>query len=72
MIHLHDRWLKDCGFYRDLYEQIEDVSLMPRIDWGPVFEQKQVSTVIILSEHLVKYPVLFSELSVKDEDSGVL
>ncbi|KAG8014466.1 Envoplakin [Nibea albiflora] len=41
VIHLHDRWLKDCVFYRDVYEQIDDVSLMPRIDWGPVFNQKQ-------------------------------
>lgn len=38
---LHQRWLKDCGFYRDVYEQIDDVSLMPRIEWGPVFAQKQ-------------------------------
>eukprot|EP00064_Thunnus_orientalis_P023704 superscaffoldBa00009240_g23958 len=37
VIHLHERWLKDCAFYRDIYEQIDDVSLMPRIDWGPVF-----------------------------------
>ncbi|TKS68814.1 Envoplakin 210 kDa cornified envelope precursor protein [Collichthys lucidus] len=41
VIHLHDRWLKDCVFYRDIYEQIDDVSLMPRIDWGPIFNQKQ-------------------------------
>ncbi|KAF7655666.1 hypothetical protein LDENG_00052700 [Lucifuga dentata] len=38
---LHERWLKDCTFYRDLYEQIDDVSLMPRIEWGPVLDQKQ-------------------------------
>ncbi|XP_008315291.1 envoplakin a [Cynoglossus semilaevis] len=41
VIRLHERWLKDCGFYRDIYEQIDDVSLMPRIDWKPVFVQKQ-------------------------------
>ncbi|XP_061584772.1 envoplakin-like [Cololabis saira] len=41
VIHLHERWLKDCSFYRDIYEQIDDVSLMPRIDWGPVLNQKQ-------------------------------
>lgn len=51
VIHLHERWLKDCTFYREIYEQIDDVSLMPRIDWGPVFNTKQVS-VITLSEHL--------------------
>ncbi|XP_054459877.1 envoplakin a [Anoplopoma fimbria] len=38
---LHERWLKDCAFYRDIYEQVDDVSRMPRIDWGPVFNEKQ-------------------------------
>uniref|UniRef100_A0A668AQN9 Envoplakin a n=1 Tax=Myripristis murdjan TaxID=586833 RepID=A0A668AQN9_9TELE len=38
---LHDRWLKDCGFYRDIYEQVEDVSRVPRIDWATVLNQKQ-------------------------------
>ncbi|XP_057700527.1 envoplakin a [Corythoichthys intestinalis] len=41
VLHLHERWLKDCTFYRDIYEQIDDVSLMPRIDWAPVFNEKQ-------------------------------
>uniref|UniRef100_A0A3Q3F1P3 Envoplakin a n=1 Tax=Labrus bergylta TaxID=56723 RepID=A0A3Q3F1P3_9LABR len=41
VIELHERWLKDCLFYRDIYEQIDDVSLMPRIEWGPVFNEKQ-------------------------------
>ncbi|XP_030582419.1 envoplakin a isoform X2 [Archocentrus centrarchus] len=41
VIHLHDRWLKDCTFYRDVYEQIDDVSRMPLIDWGPIFNEKQ-------------------------------
>ncbi|XP_077379442.1 envoplakin a [Festucalex cinctus] len=41
VLHLHERWLKDCTFYRDIYEQIDDVSLMPRIDWAPVFAEKQ-------------------------------
>uniref|UniRef100_A0A3Q1GAL5 Envoplakin a n=1 Tax=Acanthochromis polyacanthus TaxID=80966 RepID=A0A3Q1GAL5_9TELE len=41
VILLHERWLKDCAFYRDIYEQIDDVSLMPRIDWGPVLNDKQ-------------------------------
>ncbi|XP_032418372.1 envoplakin-like [Xiphophorus hellerii] len=39
--HLHERWLKDCSFYRDIYDQIDDVSLMPRINWGPILIQKQ-------------------------------
>ncbi|XP_069553264.1 envoplakin a [Brachyistius frenatus] len=41
VIQLHERWLKDCAFYRDIYEQIDDVSLMPRIDWAPVLNDKQ-------------------------------
>ncbi|XP_024145405.1 envoplakin a [Oryzias melastigma] len=41
VIHLHERWLKDCGVYRDIFEQIDDVSLMPIIDWGPVFNKKE-------------------------------
>ncbi|XP_059196303.1 envoplakin a [Centropristis striata] len=43
VIHLHERWLKDCAFYRDIFEQVDDVSLMPRINWGPVFNGKQKS-----------------------------
>ncbi|XP_076121399.1 envoplakin [Alosa pseudoharengus] len=39
--NLHDRWFKDCGNYRDLYEQVEDVNLRPRVDWGQVFTEKQ-------------------------------
>lgn len=42
---LHERWLKDCAFYRDIFEQVDDVSLMPRIDWGPVLNQKQVRMI---------------------------
>uniref|UniRef100_A0A8C3B2J8 Envoplakin a n=1 Tax=Cyclopterus lumpus TaxID=8103 RepID=A0A8C3B2J8_CYCLU len=38
---LHERWLKDCVFYRDIFEQVDDVSRMPRIDWAPVFNEKQ-------------------------------
>ncbi|XP_023119453.1 envoplakin a [Amphiprion ocellaris] len=41
VILLHERWLKDCAFYRDIYEQIDDVSRMPRINWGPVLNDKQ-------------------------------
>uniref|UniRef100_A0AAX7V2A8 Desmoplakin SH3 domain-containing protein n=1 Tax=Astatotilapia calliptera TaxID=8154 RepID=A0AAX7V2A8_ASTCA len=41
VLHLHERWLKDCTVYRDIYEQIDDVSRMPLIDWGPVLSEKQ-------------------------------
>ncbi|XP_056136215.1 envoplakin a [Lampris incognitus] len=38
---LHKRWLKDYSFYREIYDQVNDVSLMPRIDWAPLLNQKQ-------------------------------
>ncbi|XP_031730491.1 envoplakin a [Anarrhichthys ocellatus] len=41
VLHLHERWLQDCAFYRDIFEQVDDVSRMPRIDWAPVFNEKQ-------------------------------
>lgn len=45
--HLHERWLKDCVFYREVYDPVDDVSRMPFIDWGPVFEDKQVRLIKI-------------------------
>ncbi|KAL2101071.1 hypothetical protein ACEWY4_002832 [Coilia grayii] len=39
--NLHDRWFKDCASYRDVYEQVDDVDLKPRIDWGQVLTEKQ-------------------------------
>ncbi|XP_063039899.1 envoplakin [Engraulis encrasicolus] len=39
--NLHDRWFKDCASYRDVYEQVDDVELKPRIDWGQVLADKQ-------------------------------
>ncbi|XP_026989403.1 envoplakin a [Tachysurus fulvidraco] len=38
---LHERWLKDCVFYRELYKQMNEVGLQPRINWIQVFNQKQ-------------------------------
>ncbi|KAB5584462.1 hypothetical protein PHYPO_G00107800 [Pangasianodon hypophthalmus] len=38
---LHERWLKDCVFYRELYKQISEIGLQPRINWIQVFNQKQ-------------------------------
>ncbi|XP_053493210.1 envoplakin a [Ictalurus furcatus] len=38
---LHERWLKDCAFYRDLYKQMNEIGLQPRINWIQVFNQKQ-------------------------------
>ncbi|XP_010887719.3 envoplakin a [Esox lucius] len=39
--HLHDRWLKDCTFYREIYEPLNDVELKPRINWATLLNQKQ-------------------------------
>ncbi|XP_036392249.1 envoplakin a [Megalops cyprinoides] len=41
VILLHDRWFKDCAVYRELYEQIKEIELAPRIDWAQVLNQKQ-------------------------------
>lgn len=38
---LHDRWLKDCSFYREVYEPMNEVGLQPRINWAQVFLEKQ-------------------------------
>ncbi|KAI3353015.1 hypothetical protein L3Q82_019597, partial [Scortum barcoo] len=67
---LHERWLKDCAFYREVYEQIDDVSLMPRIDWGPVFnaKQKQVNaeeygpTMADLEKQVAAHNILHKEI----------
>uniref|UniRef100_A0AAY4A5U4 Envoplakin n=1 Tax=Denticeps clupeoides TaxID=299321 RepID=A0AAY4A5U4_9TELE len=39
--HLHERWLKDCTVYRDVYEPVNEVELLPRIDWAQALNQKQ-------------------------------
>uniref|UniRef100_A0A3B4ACH6 Uncharacterized protein n=1 Tax=Periophthalmus magnuspinnatus TaxID=409849 RepID=A0A3B4ACH6_9GOBI len=65
VILLHERWLKDCTFYRDIYEQIDDVSLMPRIDWGPVFAQKQDQygpTMADLERQIAAHNILHKEV----------
>lgn len=41
--NLHDRWAKDCGTFRELYNQIPDLELKQKIDWGPLLDEKQVS-----------------------------
>ncbi|XP_043097600.1 envoplakin a [Puntigrus tetrazona] len=38
---LHERWLKDCSLYRELYEPLNEVELQPRINWSLVLNQKQ-------------------------------
>ncbi|KAK2833848.1 hypothetical protein Q5P01_017737 [Channa striata] len=38
--NLHDRWVKDCGVYRDLYDKVQNVDLTQKIDWGPLLDEK--------------------------------
>lgn len=38
---LHERWLKDCSLYRELYEPLGNVKPQPRINWAQVLNQKQ-------------------------------
>ncbi|XP_047427751.1 envoplakin-like [Mugil cephalus] len=37
--NLHDRWARDCTTYRDLYDQVQDLDLRQKIDWGPVLDK---------------------------------
>ncbi|KAM4751055.1 envoplakin-like [Anableps anableps] len=70
IIHLHERWLKDCAFYRDIYDQIDDVSLMPRINWGPILNQKQKElngeeygpTMADLEKQIAAHSILYKEI----------
>nr|XP_057905968.1 envoplakin-like [Doryrhamphus excisus] len=39
--NLHDRWVKDCSTYRDLYDQVQDLMPKQRIDWGSALDDKQ-------------------------------
>uniref|UniRef100_A0A7N6BLL2 Desmoplakin SH3 domain-containing protein n=1 Tax=Anabas testudineus TaxID=64144 RepID=A0A7N6BLL2_ANATE len=38
--NLHDRWVKDCAAYRELYDKVQSVDLTQKIDWGPVLDEK--------------------------------
>ncbi|RVE69125.1 hypothetical protein OJAV_G00074690 [Oryzias javanicus] len=38
--NLHDRWVKDCAAYRDLYDPVQDLDLTPKIDWELLFQEK--------------------------------
>nr|XP_061829860.1 envoplakin-like [Nerophis lumbriciformis] len=39
--NLHDRWVKDCSIFRELYDQMQDLVLKHRIDWGSALDDKQ-------------------------------
>uniref|UniRef100_A0A3Q3WRL3 Uncharacterized protein n=1 Tax=Mola mola TaxID=94237 RepID=A0A3Q3WRL3_MOLML len=70
VIHLHHRWLQDCTFYREVYDQIDDVSVMPRIEWAPVFSTKQVKvnsdefgpTMADLEKQIAAHNILHKEI----------
>ncbi|XP_033982963.1 envoplakin-like [Trematomus bernacchii] len=38
--NLHDRWVKDCSIYRELYSQVKTLDPKQKIDWGPLLDDK--------------------------------
>ncbi|XP_028310611.1 envoplakin [Gouania willdenowi] len=38
--NLHDRWVKDCATYRELYDQVQDLAPKAKIGWGPLLDKK--------------------------------
>uniref|UniRef100_A0A8D0CT75 Envoplakin b n=1 Tax=Sander lucioperca TaxID=283035 RepID=A0A8D0CT75_SANLU len=38
--NLHDRWVKDCAIYRELYSQGLTLDPKQKIDWGPLLDEK--------------------------------
>ncbi|XP_056263419.1 envoplakin-like [Pseudoliparis swirei] len=38
--NLHDRWVKDCTTYRELYTKALVLDLIPKIGWAPLLEEK--------------------------------
>lgn len=57
---LHERWLKDCSLYRELYEGLGSVKQQPRINWAQVLNQKQVRNTYT---HKTEYDHLNSLIS---------
>ncbi|KAL4648027.1 envoplakin [Arapaima gigas] len=68
--HLHDRWLKDCALYREIYEPRKEVEVTPRIDWVQVLNQKQKQvnaeqygpTVSDLEKQIAAHNILHKEI----------
>ncbi|KPP79310.1 envoplakin-like [Scleropages formosus] len=68
--HLHDRWLKDCADYREIYELMKEVEVSPRIDWIQVLNQKQREvnaeqygpTVSDLEKQIASHNILHKEI----------
>ncbi|XP_069557355.1 envoplakin [Brachyistius frenatus] len=38
--NLHDRLLKDCVIYNDLYEKVQVLEQAKKVDWGPLLDDK--------------------------------
>ncbi|KAK9535540.1 hypothetical protein VZT92_007915 [Zoarces viviparus] len=38
--NLHDRWVKDCAIYRELYARAPVLEPKPKIGWGPLLDEK--------------------------------
>ncbi|CAN9505785.1 unnamed protein product [Ophioblennius macclurei] len=38
--NLHERWAKDCGTYRELYGNMQDIGPKSKIGWGPLLDEK--------------------------------
>uniref|UniRef100_UPI001CD8A17C envoplakin-like n=1 Tax=Solea senegalensis TaxID=28829 RepID=UPI001CD8A17C len=38
--NLHVRWAKDCATYRELYDQVQDLELAPKIRWSSLLDEK--------------------------------
>lgn len=59
MKNLHDRWAKDCSTFRELYNQMPDLGLKPKINWGPLLDEKQVSYKIYLQFIIYKFTNIY-------------
>uniref|UniRef100_A0A3Q2QJ67 Envoplakin b n=1 Tax=Fundulus heteroclitus TaxID=8078 RepID=A0A3Q2QJ67_FUNHE len=64
--NLHDRWAKNCAIYRDLYDQVQDLELKQKIDWGPVLQEKLVKeygpNLYDVEKQIAEHNVLHQEI----------
>ena len=42
--NLHDRWARDCATHRELYNKKRGLEPTQKISWGPLLDEKQVSS----------------------------
>ncbi|KAK2894186.1 envoplakin [Channa argus] len=38
--NLHDRWVKDCSVFRELYDKVQNVDPTQKFEWGPLLDEK--------------------------------